>query len=74
MLKIRLSRIGRKHVPAYRIVVTEHTQSAKHGFLEVLGHYNAVSKEFVFDREAAEKYVKNGAQYSDTLKKLIAKA
>ncbi len=73
MLKIRLSRVGRKHVPLYRIVVTEHTQAAKHGYLDVLGHYNPITKEFVFDREAADKYVKNGAQYSDTVKKLIAR-
>jgi small subunit ribosomal protein S16 len=73
MLKIRLSRAGRKHVPFYRIVLTEHTQSAKHGYMKVLGHYNPISKEFVFDKEAAEGYVKNGAQYSDTLKKLLAR-
>ncbi len=71
MLKIRLSRAGRKHVPFYRIVLTEHSQAAKHGYISVLGHYNPISKEFVFDKEAADKYVKNGAQYSDTLKKLI---
>lgn len=71
MLKIRLSRAGRKHVPFYRIVLTEHTQAAKHGYIQVLGHYNPLTKEFVLDKEAAEKFVKNGAQYSDTLKKLI---
>lgn len=71
MLKIRLSRAGRKHVPFYRIVLTEHTQAAKHGYLQVLGHYNPITKEFVLDKETADKYVRNGAQYSDTLKKLI---
>lgn len=71
MLKIRLSRAGRKHVPFYRIVLTEHSQAAKHGYIQVLGHYNPLTKEFSFDKEAAEKFVKNGAQYSDTLKKLI---
>ncbi len=71
MLKIRLSRAGRKHVPFYRIVLTEHTQSAKRGYISVLGHYNPITKEFVLDKETAEKHVKNGAQYSDTLKKLI---
>lgn len=71
MLKIRLSRAGRKHVPFYRIVLTEHSKAAKHGYLKVLGHYNPITKEFSLDKEAANAYVKNGAQYSDTLKKLI---
>ncbi len=73
MLKIRLSRAGRKHLPFYRIVLTEHTQAAKHGYKKVLGFYNPLSKEFSFDKEQAEQYVKNGAQYSETLTKLIAK-
>lgn len=71
MLKIRLSRVGRKHVPLYRIVVTEHSQAAKHGYIEVLGHYNPVTKALDFNSETAEKYVKNGAQYSDTLKRIL---
>lgn len=73
MLKIRLSRAGRKHVPFYRIVLTEHRKSAKNGYISVLGHYDATSKEFVFDREAAAGYIANGAQYSETMTKLLAR-
>lgn len=73
MLKIRLSRAGRKHVPFYRIVLTEHSKAAKHGYIKVLGFYNPITKEFNFDKETAEGYVKNGAQYSDTLAKLLKK-
>jgi small subunit ribosomal protein S16 len=73
MLKIRLSRVGRKHVPLYRIVVTEHSQAAKHGYIKVLGHYNPVTKLLEFDAAEAEKYVKNGAQYSETLQKILKK-
>lgn len=71
MLKIRLSRAGRKHIPFYRIVLTEHSQAAKHGYLKVLGHYDPIKKDFSIDTEEAQKYVQNGAQYSDTVKKLI---
>jgi small subunit ribosomal protein S16 len=74
MLKIRLSRVGRKHVPLYRIVLTEHTQAAKHGYIKVLGHYNPVTKALEFDAAAAEQYVKNGAQYSPTLARILKKA
>jgi small subunit ribosomal protein S16 len=73
MLKIRLSRVGRKHVPLYRIVVTEHSQAAKHGYIKVLGHYNPVTKVLEFDAAEAAKYVKNGAQYSETLQKILKK-
>lgn len=71
MLKIRLARVGRKHVPLFRIVLTEHSQAAKHGYIKVLGHYNPVTKAFEMDREEAEKYIKNGAQYSPTLLKIL---
>ncbi|MFO0763613.1 MAG: 30S ribosomal protein S16 [Candidatus Gracilibacteria bacterium] len=73
MLKIRLSRAGRKHLPFYRIVLTEHTKAAKHGYNEVLGFYNPISKEFSLDTEKAKKYISTGAQYSDTVAKLVAK-
>lgn len=74
MLKIRLSRAGRKHVPFFRIVLTEHSQSAKHGYIKVLGHYNPITKELEFDREEAAKYIKNGAQYSPTVEKILNRA
>ena len=46
MLKIRLSRAGKKNMPFFRVVLTEHTKAAKHGYMEVLGFYNPISKEF----------------------------
>jgi small subunit ribosomal protein S16 len=73
MLKIRLSRIGRKHVPFYRVVLTEHTNAAKHGELAILGHYNPLSKEFKIDLEKANKYISQGAQYSPTVEKLVSR-
>jgi ribosomal protein S16 len=35
--------------------------------------YNPISKEFSLDAEKAKKYISNGAQYSDTVAKLVAK-
>ena len=72
MLKIRLSRVGRKHVAKYRVVLTEHRQSAKHGFMKVLGSYDPHTKTLVMDMDEAALHIKNGAQYSDTLAKIIA--
>jgi small subunit ribosomal protein S16 len=72
MLKIRLSRVGRKHVAKYRVVLTDHRQSAKHGFMKVLGSYDPHTKTLDMDFAAAEGYIKDGAQYSETLAKIIA--
>lgn len=74
MLKIRLSRVGRKHVAKYRVVLTEHRQSAKHGFIKVLGSYDPHTKTLDMDMTTAEQYIKNGAQYSETLAKIIARS
>ncbi len=73
MLKIRLSRVGRKHVVKYRVVLTEHKQSAKHGFIKVLGSYDPHTKTLDMDFDLAQSYIKNGAQYSETLAKIVAK-
>ena len=72
MLKIRLSRVGRKHVAKYRVVLTEHRQSAKHGFIKILGSYDPHTKMLDMDMDVAAGYIKNGAQYSDTLARIIA--
>ena len=45
MLKIRLSRAGKRNSPFFRVVLTEHSAAAKHGYKEVLGFYNPLSKE-----------------------------
>ena len=71
MLKIRLARTGRKGLPLYRIVLTEHRAASQHGYLKVLGTYNPRTKDLVLDRVAADQYVAHGAQYSDTLKKIL---
>ncbi len=73
MLKIRLSRVGRKHIAKYRVVLTDHRESAKHGFMKVLGSYDPHTKTLELDMEEANGYIKNGAQYSETLAKIIAR-
>ena len=71
MLKIRLARTGRKRIPFFRIVLTEHRAAAQHGYMKVLGFYNPITKELKLDQEEAKKYIAHGAQYSDSLKKIV---
>jgi len=73
MLKIRLSRAGKRNMPFFRIVVTEHTKAAKHGYKEVLGFYNPFSKEFkIKDLDKVKQYASHGVQFSPRVQKLMA--
>ncbi|MEA3387446.1 MAG: 30S ribosomal protein S16 [Patescibacteria group bacterium] len=58
MLKIRLARAGKKNMPFFRVVLTEHTKASKHGYQEVLGFFNPLTKEFkIKDVEKIKKYL-----------------
>ena len=75
MLKIRLSRVGRKHEPVYRLVLTESQNAAKSGrSLEVLGSYDSRNSEkAAFNTEKIKYWVSKGAQLSDTAHNLMVK-
>ena len=70
---IRLQRIGRKHEPAFRLVLTDSKNSTKSGkFLEILGNYDArrgEKSEFKADR--ITYWMSQGAQVSDTVNNLL---
>lgn len=72
MLKIRLSRAGKKNMPFFRIVVSEHTAAAKHWYKEVLGFYNPISKEFkIKDLDKVKTYLSHGVKFSPRMEKLM---
>ena len=72
MLKIRLSRHWKKNSPFYRVVLTEHTRAASHGYKEVLGFYNPLSKEFkIKDTAKIKTFVSQGVQLSPRVEKLM---
>ena len=72
MLKIRLSRAGKKNMPFFRIVLTEHTRAAKHGYKEILGFYNPFSKEFkIKNVDKVKEYVSHWVQISPRVSKLM---
>ncbi len=72
MLKIRLARAGKRNMPFFRIVLTEHTKASQHGYKEVLGFYNPLTKEFkIKDVEKIKKYLSNWVQFSPRVEKLI---
>ncbi len=72
MLKIRLSRAGKRNMPFFRVVLTEHTAAAKHWYKEVLGFYNPISKEFkIKDLDKLKTYVSNWVKFSPRVEKLM---
>ena len=72
MLKIRLSRAWKKNSPFFNIVVTEHTQAAKHGYIQKLGFYNPLTKEFKLNAlDQVKTYLSHGVKFSPTVEKLV---
>jgi small subunit ribosomal protein S16 len=71
LLRIRLTRVGRKGRPSYRIVVADHARAVKGKFLEVLGHYDALSKTYDCNTEKVMEWVKKGAQPTQTVARLL---
>lgn len=76
MVKIRLKRMGAKKAPFYRIVVADARTPRDGKALDEIGIYDPTKKPTVLrvDTEAAEKWIKNGAQPTDTVRALLKKS
>ena len=75
-VKIRLRRMGQKKAPFYRIVVADSRTSRNGKSIDEIGIYDPTKEPAVLkvDAEAANKWLTNGAQPSDTVKALLKKA
>jgi small subunit ribosomal protein S16 len=75
MLMIRLARFGAKKKPFYRVVLIEKERARNGLALEILGHYNPATHPAKVDlqHERLKYWTKNGAQMSDTVKRLVEK-
>ena len=73
MVKIRLKRMGAHKKPFYRVVVADIRSPRDGSFIEEIGYYNPLKDpvEIKIDEEAAKKWLGNGAQPTDTVKKLF---
>ncbi len=73
MLKIRLQRVGRKHEPIFRIVLTDSKNSTKSGrYKEILGNFDLRSKDgATLKTDRINHWISNGAQLSDTIHNLF---
>lgn len=73
MLRIRLTRIGAKKKPIYRLVVAERSRARDGRFIEIVGHYNprTTPKTIRIDLERVRYWLSRGAQPSETAERLI---
>ena len=73
MVKIRLRRMGAKKAPFYRVVVADSRYPRDGRFIEEISYYDPTKEPSVvsIDKEKADKWLANGAQPTDTVKKLL---
>jgi len=75
MVKIRLRRMGRKNRPFYRVVVADSRSPRDGKFIDIIGHYDPLTDPATIsiDGEKALKWLKDGAQPTDTVRSLLNK-
>jgi small subunit ribosomal protein S16 len=75
MVKIRLQRLGRKKRPFYRVVAADSRAPRDGAFIEIIGHYNPLTDPatVVIDEEKALKWLRCGAQPTETVASLLKK-
>lgn len=73
MLKIRLSKTGKKNAPSYRIVVVPDKHPRNGEALEVLGFFNPGVKPpaFSLNKERLKYWLKQGARMTESVKRLV---
>jgi len=75
MVKIRLRRMGRRNRPFYRVVVADSRSPRDGKFIDIIGHYDPLTDPATIsvDGEKALKWLKDGAQPTDTVRSLLSK-
>lgn len=74
MLRIRLSRVGKKNKAQFRVTVAEARRTPTGRFIEILGHYDPHTKEKAFNRERIEHWISKGAKPSATMNNFLVDA
>lgn len=74
-VKLRLKRMGKKGKPFYRIVAADSRSPRDGRIIESVGTYNPNTEpaQINVNEELAVKWLKNGAQPSDTVRNLLSK-
>ena len=75
-VKMRLTRMGDKKAPFYRVVVADSRVARDAKYIDLIGTYNPLTspEEIKIDNEKAQNWIKNGAQPTATVKALLVKS
>ena len=75
-VKIRLSRMGAKKAPFYRVVVADSRYPRDGRFIEEIGYYNPLTNpaDIKIDAEKAKAWLEKGALPTETAKSVLKKA
>jgi len=72
MLKIRLTRVGKKNKAYFRIVVCDHTSPVKGKFIEILGSYNPhQERKVILKKDRVKFWLDRGAKLSEGLESIL---
>ena len=72
-VKMRLTRLGTKKAPTYRIVICDARKARDGEYIENVGHYNPRTKECVLNAERVNYWIGTGVQPTETVKSLLVK-
>ena len=72
-VRLRLTRVGGKKNPIWRVVATYKRSPRDGRFIEVIGHYNAQTSPSTvsLDEERVRAWIDKGAQPTDQVRKLM---
>ena len=75
-VRIRLRRMGKRKQPAYRVVVADSRAPRDGRFIEIIGSYNPLTDppKIEIEKEKAAAWLRKGAQPSNTVRQLLARA
>ena len=74
MLKLRLTRTGRKKQPAYRLIIIEHSARRDGRPVDFVGYYNPLTKELNFKVEKIQRWLNLGVKPTQTVANLLKKS
>ena len=72
-VRVRLTRVGSKKNPIWRVVVADQRSPRDGRVIETLGHYNPQTdpSTVVIDRDRLDHWISRGAQPTNTIRKLM---
>lgn len=73
MVKIRLSRFGKKNNPHYRIVVSNAREKRETKFIDIIGNYSPLTKILKLDINKLKYWLSVGAKPTKTVENLVKK-